>query len=114
MRSIVVDDVAYLWRREHVHADAGCVELLTVIASRSEPHHGARLTLRFRARDGWAAGVISAGVLRRQGDEPVNLNRPAVVAALVRRARSAGWPLSRRTLDEENAHEWLACVPRGE
>lgn len=112
MRRIVVDDAPFLWRREHLHLD-GCVEVLTVVAADGERRARPRLTLRFRAHDGWSPGDFDAGVLRRGGEEPVNLNRPAVVAALIREARSRGWTRSVTTVDEENPYAWLGGVPKG-
>jgi hypothetical protein len=100
-RAITVDGVRYLWARAHAHAsDASghrqCSE--TVRAWRRE-HRGAPLVVRFvdgesgghtTAGDGWGGGD---GLLLL-GERWINLNRPAVVAALIRSARQSGWNAS--------------------
>ena len=112
MRLIVIDDVTYLWRRTHKH-DQGCVEKLVVIVEKSQEHGGARLALSFREAEGWVPGDFDSGVLEHPEAEPVNLNRPAVVRALVERARQSGWPTKTKTIELENPYDWLTEVPRG-
>lgn len=109
MRRLAVDGEHFVWRRRHRHRD-GCVEELTVVRSRDEGSE--RLCLRFREQDGWRPGDFEAGVLAR-GAIVVNLNRPAVVAALVREARRRGWISEHPRMDVESPYDWLAEVTTG-
>lgn len=100
MRRIVVDEQTYLWRRRHRHVDtqggAGCEEILTVYA---EGFGKSALRLVFISDAEWGAGDFDAGVIYARHDKlSYNLNRPAVIAALIRHMRQQGWqPQRERT-----------------
>ena len=112
MRSIVVDDVTYVWKRTHEHKQ-GCVEKLVVIVETSQEHGGARMSLRFREAGGWIPGDIDSGVLVHPRHQPVNLNLPSVVGAIIRRAHQAGWPISEKNIELDDPYDWLADILGG-
>jgi len=100
MRRIVVDEQTYLWRRRHRRTSgpegAGCEEILTVYA---EGFGKSALRLVFTSDAEWGAGDFDAGVIyARHNKLSYNLNRPAVVTALIRHMREQGWqPQRERT-----------------
>ncbi len=100
MRRIVVDEQTYLWRRRHHHAEspegAMCEEILTLYA---QGFGKSALRLVFKGDAEWGAGDFDAGVIyARHGTLSYNLNRPAVVAALIRYMLQQGWlPQRERT-----------------
>lgn len=93
-RRIVVDGTAYVWRRRHTHdrgapAAPQCSEVLTIYR---EGHKRYPLRIRFAKSDEWLTGYPQAGVLTRSRDGATyNLNRPAVISALIRRLLAGGW-----------------------
>ena len=108
-RRIVVDGEVYLWHRRHSHLKdfelSPCVETLTVYPQDSKRGY---LRIRFREEDNrnrsdrddsWHAGYPQSGVLWLcQPDTPsttaFNLNRPRVVAAVIRLLRTTRWNLT--------------------
>lgn len=89
-RRIVVDGAELRWTRRHGRQNEVRVERLVVWSEA-----GAQLELAFvddeggrvTAGEGW--GGFDGGVVLN--DDSYNLNRPAVVAALVRAALARGW-----------------------
>jgi hypothetical protein len=122
-RRITVDGVRYLWTRAHRHnvdvsGQYRCRE--TVIAWPSS-HRRATLVVRFA--DGDSGGHTTAGggwggaegVVLLDGCW-INLNRPAVVAALIRSARALGWRTAgtrRRVIADGFAFVRANPVPTG-
>ena len=116
MRRLILDGQTYLWRRSHSHplkSVASCVETLVVYL---EGHKKAPLRLVFHDIDelGWTVGRDAKGVLvppraAGEGGEPTNLNRPAVVEKLVRRALASGWRPAREVRPTEilSPFDWL-------
>jgi hypothetical protein len=118
-RRIVVDGTAYVWRRRHTHdrgapAVAKCSEVLTIYR---EGHKRYPLHIQFNNSGGWLTGYPQAGVLTRIKDGATyNLNRPAVVAALIRWLLARGWspdePLDTDILGEGYSLLGNAGAPR--
>jgi hypothetical protein len=107
MRRIVVRQKQYLWQRAHRHAEDVCFELLTIYA---EGMKKSPLRLVFNQNEEWLAGSHAAGcLLAVRTKQQFNLNRPAVVAALIERMLDLGWsPETDSTpRDVENAFEIL-------
>ncbi len=112
LRKIVVDGEVYLWYRVHRHHENNlvttCVEILTVFrqTSRKNP-----LRIRFRRddnlkrldkTDSWVVGYPEDGILWICGTNrncvfKLNLNRPKVVAELIRLAHATVWNEGRAT-----------------
>lgn len=95
-RELVIDGALYRWTRSHTHVEADgarrCVERLSAWR---EGHRRAGLTVRFidgagghtTAGEGW--GGHDGGLL--VGSIAYNLHRPALAAAIIRRALVEGW-----------------------
>ena len=106
LRKITVSGKSYLWYRVHRHVKAEgvspCVETLSVFAQASKKNP---LRMRFWQRDNrvrvgrsdsWEVGYPEDGVvwLRDQNRNCIfrlNLNRPKVVATLIRLVQATGW-----------------------
>jgi hypothetical protein len=94
-RKLVVDSVEYAWTSKHGHpaGDSPCQETLTAWEVGRE---NAPMVVRFvngrgcvtTAGQGWGGGL---GLVLVTTNDLVNLNRPAVAAALIRAALRAGW-----------------------
>ncbi|MGD1839624.1 MAG: hypothetical protein ACFB0B_01835 [Thermonemataceae bacterium] len=135
LRSIKVDGKYYLWKREHQHLDefiyAKCVEKVTIFL---KGYKKSPLYLLFREEDNplletdnkqvkWCVGYPDAGVIWSSVPDSVetityiNLNRPAVIAALIRFFMKEKWqPASTsRPLKIEQALVWLSkiALPEG-
>jgi len=116
LRKIVVEGEIYLWYRMHYHLEryeqSPCAEVLTVFSpcSRNNP-----VRIRFREEENryradctqrwWHTGYPQSGVLWLSEASPeqriiveINLNRPGVVATLIRLLRATRWnPAETRT-----------------
>jgi hypothetical protein len=100
-RKILVDEVDFMWTRRHGHQGSPCTESLSIWRADKT---GGRLLVRFvdgqggatTAGGGW--GGHDGGLVC--GSRSYNLNRPGVVAALVRQALRDGWD-SRLKVDRE-------------
>jgi hypothetical protein len=114
-RKIVVDEVEFRWTRRfnwtrrHGEQARACMEMLCVWRA---DRTGGRLLIRFvdgesgvtTAGSGW--GGHDGGLL--VGDRSYNLNRPAVVAALIRQAMREGWSASSKGQREIEGFALLA------
>lgn len=90
LRPLVVGGARFLWYRRHRHAPGeGCAEIVRVfLAGRRR----AFLEIVFRERAGWGVGYPQAGVVwATRSAASHNLNRPAVISALVHHMIRAGW-----------------------
>lgn len=109
-RQIVVDELDFEWTRRHVHDDGPCIEKLSVWRAHRK---GGRLLVRFVDGQGGATlagagwGGHDGGLL--VGSRSYNLNRPGVVAALIRRALREGWNPNAK---EEREIEGFALLAR--
>lgn len=146
LRKITVDHKTYLWKRAHQHLaefeHSKCVEKVTVYL---EGFKNAPLQLLFREEDNlslktdlekekWCVGHPDAGViwlytykavLPNKAPHPIteittttiNLNRPAVMAALINYFNSHGWEPSKiaKPFVENNALKFLDIIdlPKG-
>jgi hypothetical protein len=93
MRRLVIDGRPYLWRRTHRHSPEKetrrCEELLRVFA---EGNKKAGLQINFCEKTGWQVGYPEEGVVWSSTDsKSYNLNRPAVVRALIIFMLHSGW-----------------------
>ncbi len=84
LRRLVIGTRTYLWRRSHRHpvhdGQRQCQEVLRIFAA---PYKRTYVEIIFSDQPGWAAGYSSDGVICSR-TAVYNLNRPAVVAALIR------------------------------
>jgi hypothetical protein len=104
MRRITVGSTDYLWRRDHRHRSSGpttgtCEERLVIFA---EGFKAGPVRLSFRQDAEWEVGYPAAGVIwSKLRDKSYNLNRPAVVAAVIEYMVKTGWEprSSRRPLE---------------
>lgn len=104
LRKITIADQVYLWNRRHFHLASyeysPCVEILTIYRDGNKQ---SPLRLFFKAEDliknqkspedlHWLVGYRQAGVLWKtyKQDDCVNLNRPGVVAAIIKFALANG------------------------
>lgn len=95
LRRITIEGTGFLWRREHLHPDDSathhpCMEQLTVYL---EGHKNSFLRVEFHRGDHWEVGYPETGVLWMKGvpKRQYNLNRPAVVRAIVDHMLLNGW-----------------------
>ncbi len=117
MRKITIDDAVYLWKREHLHLIAGepckCIEKVVIYL---EGYKKSPLQLFFREEDNlkfktdiekekWKVGYPDDGVIwlyrqpllvdlysnNQEQTIEINLNRPAVIAALIRYFLQTDW-----------------------
>ncbi len=113
LRKIKVDNETYLWKREHNHLEdfeySKCVEKVTIYL---EGYKNSPINLLFREEDNlkiknnlnkekWCVGYPDAGVIwlfkPRADKKPqtenihINLNRPAVIAELIKYFNNNGW-----------------------
>ena len=141
LRRIKVNDATYLWKRWHHHLTefkhSECVEKVTIYL---EGYKKSPLRLSFREEDNfplktdidgekWNVGYPDSGVLWRfqnQPDSPnnqsplpeqvqtveINLNRPAVIAELIKYFSLHGWnPMeASKPFVEENALKFLEII----
>lgn len=85
----MVDNQSFLWYRGHLHIENICVERLRVFVASDK---NGFLEINFRAGNGVSVGYPEAGVIFWYDQEiTYNLNRPAVIAALIRYALQNGW-----------------------
>ncbi|NDV17420.1 hypothetical protein GO009_15455 [Muricauda sp. TY007] len=138
LRKIKIDGETYLWKREHHHLTefeySKCVEKVTVYL---EGFKNSPLQLFFREEDnlilktdiekekwcvGYPDGVI--WLFKPRADKKpqtdhvdINLNRPAVIAELIKYFNSNGWNPRKasKPFVEENALKFLETIelPRG-
>jgi hypothetical protein len=94
LRTLVVDDVRYLWKVEHRHVmiadQRTCREVFSAFR---EGHKAAPLRIEFTSSAVDQAGYPEKGVVWTT-DEPsrtANLNTPAIAATLVREGLRRGW-----------------------
>jgi hypothetical protein len=92
-RRLTVDGRPFLWRRTHRHrAENGptaCVEILRVFPDGNKK---AVLQITFAESPGWTVGYPQAGVIRSTtSSTSYNLNRPVIVAALIRAMLATEW-----------------------
>jgi hypothetical protein len=85
MRRLTIDDRRYLWKRtQHRRVEGSarvCEERLRIFA---EGNKKAVLQIVFRERPGFQVGHLADGVIwSEEGSRAYNLNRPAVVQALI-------------------------------
>lgn len=101
----MVDNQSFLWYRRHLHIEKKCVERLRVFPAANKSRY---LQIEFWGGDQAAvAGSDQGGVIFWPGREDTyNLNRPAVIAALIRYALQNGW--NNKTLFCQNGIELLA------
>ncbi|MCA9635051.1 MAG: hypothetical protein KC420_03345 [Myxococcales bacterium] len=115
IRTLMIDGVTYAWHRAHTHVEVNgerrCVER---VSAWIEGSRGASLIVRLHqgqgghtaAGSGW--GGFDGGVL--MGRAEYNLNRPAVVAALIRAALARGWaPREGRGLEIDDGFALLVA-----
>lgn len=126
LRKIIVKDRTYLWNRRHTHLQSyeysPCVEILTVYRDGNKK---CPLRLFFREEDSiknkkspkdlhWFVGYPEDGVIWKtyKGDKYVNLNRPGVVAAIIKFAIDRGWHSddTNKPMEIYNAFEWLDLI----
>jgi len=110
LRNISVLGVKYLWKRGHYHLTdfelAECVEKVVIYCS---GYKNSPLELHFRQEDNpkltwtnaylyWCVGYPDQGVIWRanslapwEEDASINLNRPAVVEAIIRHYVGKSW-----------------------
>lgn len=93
MRRLTIDGRQFLWRRRHLHARSNprgvCAEVLRVYA---EGNKRSPLEIFFTDCADWRAGYPQAGIVWSTSDSRTyNLNRPAVVEALVRCTLGSAW-----------------------
>ena len=113
LRKIKLDGETYLWRREHHHLTqfkySKCVEKVTVYL---EGFKNSPLQLSFREEDNlmlsiniekekWCVGYPNDGVIwmfksgldnkTKANNAEINLNRPAVIAKLIKYFNLNGW-----------------------
>jgi hypothetical protein len=89
-RKIVVDGQSFLWRYTHGHLDGVCQDKLSI-----HPESGASLRVLFLSGEagstttgeGWGGHV--GGLLI--GGRSYNLNRPALIAQIIKAALVSGW-----------------------
>lgn len=135
LRKIKINNETYLWKREHLHLTefklSMCVEKVTIYL---EGHKKSPLQLSFREEDNllvnpdleiekWCIGYPHDGVIwllkkKRPGQHiDINLNRPAVIAELIRYFNLNGWEPKQalRPFVEENALKFLEIIqlPQG-
>lgn len=141
LRKIKVNDETYLWKRGHHHLTefehSGCVEQVTIYL---EGYKNSPLQLLFREEDNltlktdidkekWCVGYPDSGVVwlykykpalpnnepypieQRQTIE-INLNRPAVIAELIKYFYLNGWnpKVTSGPFVEENALKFLEII----
>ena len=111
LRRIVVDGRIFLWTRRHRHflgeKGKACEERLTLY---EEGYKRSPLHVWFRCTEIWEAGYPMDGVVwRKDRKEAYNLNRPAVVEALIRHGLGEGWMpgTALGAMDAEDAYAWL-------
>lgn len=94
LRTLVVDDLRYLWKVEHGHVDlAGQRTCREVFSAFREGYKAAPLRIEFTGGTIDQAGYPEKGVVWTT-DEPrrtANLNTPSIAAALVREGLRRGW-----------------------
>ncbi|NJL82767.1 MAG: hypothetical protein HC890_07100 [Chloroflexaceae bacterium] len=96
LRKITVEGIPYLWQRKSRHSQeaSGGAEILTVYWAQGK---NSPLRIRFQSNGNWRVGYPQGIIEYRsnhwQNQPPhwLNLNRPAVVAALIQHFRKAGW-----------------------
>ena len=146
MRKITIDDAVYLWKREHLHLIAGehckCIEKVVLYL---EGYKKSPLQLFFREEDNlkfktdiekekWCVGYPDEGVIWLYKKQPlladnepnsdnqeqtieINLNRPAVITALIRYFLQTDWnpKQSTRPYIIEDALQFLEIIvlPKG-
>lgn len=92
MRRLTIDGRRFLWRRRHRHSEShpgGCAEVLRIHAEGSKR---APLEISFAESERWRVGYPQEGVVWSEGGSvSYNLNRPAVVAALIQSALGSVW-----------------------
>ncbi len=113
LRKITVGEEVYLWKREHYHLTeysyAQCAEKVVIYL---EGYKNSPLHLLFREEDNlifkrnhdqekWCVGDPEVGVIWKFKPRPdhlpqtetqtINLNRPAVIAGLIKYFRENGW-----------------------
>jgi hypothetical protein len=105
LRRLCIDGQIFLWYRGHIHIEQHCVERLRVFPAANKSRY---LQIEFWEGDQAAvAGSYQGGViLWPEHEETYNLNRPAVIAALIRYALQNGW--INQTLLWKNGIELLA------
>lgn len=116
LRKIQIDQETYLWKRTHLHVTAdGHTECIEKVVIYLEGHKKSPLQLSFKDGDNlkiktdpqkekWCIGYPEDGVIwlyklpghipdsnDQQQEIVINLNRPAVIAALIRYFRQTGW-----------------------
>jgi hypothetical protein len=100
-RKLFVDGVDFGWTRRHEHQAGPCSENLSIWRADKT---GGRLLVRFVDGQGGATttgsgwGGHDGGLIC--GSRSYNLNRPGVIAALIRQALREGWD-SRSKVDRE-------------
>ncbi|WP_299680677.1 hypothetical protein [uncultured Dokdonia sp.] len=139
LRKIKINNNTYLWRRGHYHLPkfeySECVEKVTIYL---EEYKNSPLQLSFREEDNlilktnidkekWCVGYPDSGVIwlfkPRADKKPqtehiaINLNRPAVIAELIKYFNLNGWKPKENSKPfvEENALKFLEIIdlPRG-
>lgn len=134
LRKIKIADETYLWKREHHHLvefqHSKCVEKVTIYL---EGFKKSPLKLSFREEDNltlktdvekekWCVGYPDDGVIWLSKSRPdmqpqtehtdINLNRPAVIAELIRYFNLNGWNPKQmsKPFVEENALKFLEII----
>ncbi|MCE3229956.1 MAG: hypothetical protein K0S32_4507 [Bacteroidetes bacterium] len=97
LRRIHVLNEDYLWKREHFHLEnpvtSKCAEKVTIYM---EGRRGSFLKLIFKEDDNkpegetWIVGYPDTGVVWNR-NKAINLNRPAVIAAIIHYFRYNHW-----------------------
>ena len=110
-RKIVVNNQTYLWNRAHYHLveykHSACIETVVVYL---EGYKNSPMRVSFREEDNldiytnikdekWCVGYPRSGVIWFSGQKniDINLNRPAVVAKLIKYFTKTQWKPMERT-----------------
>lgn len=134
LRKIKINNETYLWKRGHHHLTefeySKCVEKITIYL---KGFKNSPLQLLFREEDNltlktdikkekWCVGYPDEGVIwlskPRKDKQPqtehidINLNRPAVIAELIKYFKSNGWnpKQTSKPFVEENALKFLEII----
>lgn len=127
LRKIKIEDKTYLWKREHHHLTefkhSKCVEKVTIYL---KDYKNSPLQLLFREEDNlttkekWCVGYPDDGVIwsskpsrvLQTNHTYINLNRPAVIAALINYFNWSGWNPKEmsKPFVENNALKFLEII----
>jgi len=126
LRKITINGDNYLWNRKHVHFEdyeySPCVEILTIY---QEGKKKCPLRIYFRTEDDiksqnspkdshWEVGYPEDGVIWQTGNDTgyVNLNRPGVVAEIIKFAVPNYWETNKanKPTEIQNGFEWVEVI----